>query len=192
VVCGGRPPERSPVSFVDMNNVAGARGAVEHLIELGRRRIAHIAGPLDMPAGQDRLRGFRDAMAQASLSDQTVAYGDFGLESGQSAMKRLLGIEPAIDAVFVASDLMAAGALHALHEAARRVPEDVAIVGFDDSPIATSTEPRLSSVRQPIEEQGREMTRLLLRLIRQEEQLPRQVILGTELQPRESTLAKTV
>jgi DNA-binding LacI/PurR family transcriptional regulator len=102
-------------------------------------------------------------------------------------MHRLLRRESGIDAVFVASDLMAAGALRALADSGRRVPDDVALIGFDDSPIALAAQPRLSSVRQPIEEMGREMTRLVLRLAQDESRVPRQVILGTELAIRDSS-----
>jgi DNA-binding LacI/PurR family transcriptional regulator len=187
VVVGGRPLERTDLSFVDVDNEAGGRSATEHLVGQGRQRIAHISGPLDMTAGRDRLRGYRTALARAGLDADLVEAGDFGRETGEAAMARLLARNPRLDAVFVASDLMAAGALRALQAAGRRVPTDVAVIGFDDSPIAESTSPPLSSVRQPIEEMGREMTRLVLRLAAAGNQVPRQVILGTELALRASS-----
>jgi DNA-binding LacI/PurR family transcriptional regulator len=187
VVVGGRPLERSDLSFVDIDNQAGGRSATEHLVAEGRRRIAHIAGPLDMPAGFDRLQGYRAALAGAGLEGELVEHGDFGRETGETAMERLLARDPQLDAVFVASDLMAAGALRALQAAGRSVPADVALIGFDDSPIATSTLPQLSSVRQPIEEMGREMARLVLRLSGATKPVPRQVVLGTELALRASS-----
>lgn len=188
VVVGGRPPRGTPVSFVDVDNVQGGRSAVEHLIRAGRRTVATIAGPADMPAGLDRLAGYREALAAADLerhpSLESVA--DFTLEDGERAMAALLVVRPDLDAVFVASDLMAVGALRALRAAGRRVPDDVAVVGFDDS-IAPTLDPPLTSVRQPIEEMGREMVRLLLDRLAQPTSVPRRVILETRLIPRTSS-----
>ncbi len=126
-------------------------------------------------------------MWNAGLGAELVGYGDLDRDSGEVAMARLLARDFEIDAVFAASDLMAAGALWALQAVGRRVPEDVAIIGFDDSPVAMATRPTLSSVRQPIEDMGREMTRLVLRISGAEGQTPRQMILGPELAIREST-----
>jgi DNA-binding LacI/PurR family transcriptional regulator len=189
VVVGGRPPVAGPVSYVDVDNVGGALAAVGHLVARGRRRIATVTGPLDMPAAQDRLEGCRRALAAAGLHlrPPLEAEGDFSHDGGVAAMRALLARHPDLDAVFAASDLMAAGALQVLREAGRRVPEDVAVVGFDDSPFAASTVPPLSSVRQPIEEWGREMTRVLGAGIDAERQVPRRVILATELVVRAST-----
>ena len=152
VVVGGRPPRTAEVSYVDVDNVAGARSAVEHLIASGRQTIATIAGPRDMAVGIDRLTGYRQALEAAGFTfDPELAIaGDFSQESGADLMRRILETRPDVDAVFAASDLMAAGAVQALRSASRRIPEDVAVVGYDDSPIATTTDPPLSSVRQPI------------------------------------------
>lgn len=189
VVVGGRPPRGVNVPYVDVDNRQGARSAVAHLLAAGRRRIATIAGPADMPAGVDRLAGYRDALAEAGIpADPTLeATGDFRRESGVSAMARLLEARPDLDAVFAASDLMAGGALGVLRAAGRRVPQDVAVVGFDDSPVATSTEPQLTSVRQPIEEMGREMTRLLVSGLGRDDDVSRRVILATRLVRRASS-----
>ena len=133
VVCSGRPlGRRAPVPYVDVDNVGGVAAAVRHLLDTGRRRIATIAGPQDMvgrhgPA--DRLPRRRCA---TPTGRSIVAIGDFTRESGAAAMRQLLDDDPELDAVFVASDLMAHGALRALREAGRRVPDDVAVVGFDD------------------------------------------------------------
>ncbi len=183
VVVGGRPPEGVRVSFVDNDNYGGAVAAVSHLIASGRHTVATISGPLDMEAGVARLRGYREALRSAgrSLDPSLEAEGEFTQESGAQAMRALLQRHPELDAVFVASDLMAAGALQVLNAAERRVPDDVAIVGFDDSPIALMTVPPLSTVRQSIEEMGREMVRLLLESIDERDRAPRQVILVTEL-----------
>jgi DNA-binding LacI/PurR family transcriptional regulator len=161
----GRPPGETPASYVDADNRGGASRAVGHLAGRGRRRIATIAGPLDMSVGRDRLDGYRDGLAAAGLAEagELVEAGDFSEESGAAAMERLLALPGRpVDAVFAASDLMAAGALRALRTAGRRVPEDVAVVGFEDSAVARYAQPPLTTVRQPIEDMGRQATRLLL------------------------------
>ncbi|GAB6985081.1 LacI family DNA-binding transcriptional regulator [Nocardioides pyridinolyticus] len=164
VVVGGRAGVDVASGFVDVDNVQGAGLAVAHLLERGRQRIATIAGPSDMVAGSSRLQGYAAALAAAdrTVDERLVEHGDFGQESGESAMRALLGREPALDAVFCANDLMAVGALQALREAGRRVPDDVAVVGFEDAPIARSAHPPLTTVHQSPEEMGREMVALLL------------------------------
>lgn len=184
VVCSGRPLDGANVPYVDVDQVAGVTKAVRHLIDSGRRRIATIAGPQDMVAGIERLAGYRDTVAAAGLSEM-VAVGDFTRESGAAAMHELLTAHPDLDAVFAASDLMAHAALRTLREAGRRVPEDVAVIGFDDIETAAYTEPPLTTVRQPIVELGRQGTRLLLRLAAGEDVEPA-LILPTELVIRES------
>ena len=167
VVIGGRPSGGYSGAYVDVDNTGGARAGVAHLLERGRRRIATITGPLDMMAGQDRLAGYRTALADAGrpVEDSLVEAGDFSEVSGQQAMHALLARAPEVDAVFAANDLMAVGAMRALREAGRRVPADVAVLGFDDSPLSRVTDPPLSTVRQPTDEMGRRMAELLLRLI---------------------------
>src|SRR5690606_22952432 len=149
----GRPLSPTRASYVDADNRGGGRKAVEHLVNGGRRCIATIAGRQDMAAGADRLSGYREALDAAGLAP-TVAYGDFTHASGVHAMWRLLDQRPGLDAVFVASDIMAAGALHALRRAGRKVPDDVAVIGFDDLPLAQHTQPPLTTVRQPLEQVG--------------------------------------
>jgi DNA-binding LacI/PurR family transcriptional regulator len=189
VVLGGRPGGNNAVTYVDVDNVGGARMAVEHLVATGRRRIGTIGGPLDMGAGVDRLQGYREAIQHAGLpADQSYEEsGDFGQKSGAVAMEALLDRHSDLDAVFCASDVMAAGALETLRGRRRRVPQDVAVVGFDDSPIAASTVPPLSSVSQPIEEMGREMARLLLSIIDAEGSGGKRIILATQLVVRASS-----
>ena len=188
VVVGGRPPGAG-ISYVDVDNRRGAAVAVRHLVDTGRQRVATIAGPQDMAPGADRLAGYHEALAQGgpAVEGDLIEVADFTLEGGRAAMERLLDRASAPDAVFAASDLMALGALDALRAAGRRVPDDVALVGFDDSPLASSALPGLSSVRQPIEEMGREMTRLLIQSIRQPNDPPRRVILDTRLVIRQSS-----
>jgi DNA-binding LacI/PurR family transcriptional regulator len=189
VVVGGRPPRGSQVSYVDVDNVQGARSAVEHLIETGRTRIGTIAGPQDMPAGQDRLAGYQDALDNAGIGRDAklISDGDFTHQGGAEAARRILGARPNLDAIFAASDLMAAGAVQVLRAAGRRIPEDVAVVGFDDSPSAETPDPPLTSVRQPIEEMGREMVRLLVEQLADPGSVPRTVILATQLVRRRSS-----
>jgi DNA-binding LacI/PurR family transcriptional regulator len=184
VVASGRPLARSQVPFVDVDNVGGAASAVAYLLASGRQRIATIAGPPDMIAGIDRLAGYRDTLRNSSRRS-IVAVGDFTRESGERAMKQLLRDDPALDAVFVASDVMAMGALRALRQAGRRVPDDVAVVGFDDIEDAQYTDPPLTSVRQPTMEMGREMAKLLLAIC-SGEPVTVPVILPTELAVRQS------
>jgi DNA-binding LacI/PurR family transcriptional regulator len=161
VVHGGRPAASTPIPYVDVDNIYGARQATEHLLSLGRRRVATIAGPLDMTAGQDRLTGYGLAVAAAGFEPRAV-HGDFTERSGYEAAQALLAADPGLDALFGASDLMARGALRALREAGRRVPDDVAVVGFDDLGVAQAADPPLSSVRQPIGQVARDLVRLLL------------------------------
>ena len=184
VVCGGRPLARVDLPYTDSDNAGGAETAVRHLLAQGRRRIATIAGPQDMNAGIDRLTGYRSALRDTDRRS-LIAVGDFTRESGEQAMRQLLEDDPDLDAVFVASDPMAMGALRALHQAGRRVPEDIAVVGFDDIGSARYTEPPLTTVRQPIEGLGQQMVRLLLRRFAGET-ITNPVILPTELVPRDS------
>jgi DNA-binding LacI/PurR family transcriptional regulator len=180
-VCNGRPLGGSGVAYVDVDQRGGVEAAVAHLRATGRRRIATISGPPDMVAGRDRLAAY-----QAVAGGSIVAAGDFTRESGVVAMRALLAEDPAIDAVFAASDLMAHGALQALREAGRRVPEDVAVVGFDDIALARYTDPPLTTVRQPIEQIGRTLVRQLLRLLAGSVIEPA-LVLPTELVIRDST-----
>ncbi|MFD9905522.1 LacI family DNA-binding transcriptional regulator [Streptomyces sp. NPDC059063] len=192
-VFGGRPGWAGGVDsvrYVDCDNRDGARQAVRHLAGLGRTRIAHITGALDQTSAVDRLDGFRDVLPSADR--RLVAEGDFTPAGGERAMRRLLDQYPDLDAVFAANDLSAAGALRVLRETGRRVPDDVAVVGFDDMlPVAEQADPPLTTVRQDIEEMGRLMAAMLLRGQEQGEDaddLPEgaSVVLPTELVRRES------
>jgi DNA-binding LacI/PurR family transcriptional regulator len=184
----GRRSGDEYVSYVDADNVGGARSAVSHLLSRGRRTIATITGPLDMYAAQCRLRGYQAALEGVGLKNQEslVAESDFTEDSGRRAMAELLERHPEIDGVLAASDTTAAGALQALRAAGRRVPQDVAVIGFDDFPLAQRTEPPLTTVRQPLEEMGRAMIRLLLEDMEEPSVAYRHVILRTELRVRDS------
>ncbi|GAA0963392.1 LacI family DNA-binding transcriptional regulator [Kribbella koreensis] len=150
-----------PVASVDVDNVAGARTAVEYLLSKGRRKLGTVAGPLDMTAGLDRLTGYQEAMKEAGI-EQAVAYGDFTADGGEQATLRLLDQHPDLDGIFVANDLMATATLRVLSHLGKRVPEDVAVVGFDDSVVATTTTPMLTTVRQPVEKLGARLAEMLL------------------------------
>lgn len=186
-VVAGRPPEGAPVGYVDADNAGGAARAVCHLLDRGRRTIGTVAGPADMVPGVDRRAGWHDALAGAGLepSADLVAEGDFTRAGGEAATRALLDRRGDIDGLFVASDAMAIGALDALRAAGLRVPDDVAVVGFDDSELARSAEPALTTVRQPIEQLGAEMARLLLAQLDDGEP-PSGTVLATELVVRDS------
>lgn len=188
-VFGGRPgPGAAAVPYVDCDNRGGARSAVRHLAGLGRRRVAHIAGPRDQTSATDRADGYRDVLFDADPA--LTAQGDFTVDSGARAMAELLDRRPDLDAVFAANDLMAAGALRVLRERGRRVPQDVAVVGFDDvAGVAEATDPPLTTVRQDIEGMGRLMVRLLMRVLgggEGEGAAPASVVMPTELVRRAS------
>jgi len=185
-VVAGRPRSRA-VGYVDADNEGGARAAVAHLLERGRRVIATVAGPADMAVGVDRYEGWRAALADAGHrpTKALVARGDFTRQGGAAAAAKLLDRTPDLDAVFAASDLMALGVLDALRERKQRVPRDVAVVGFDDGDLAASSDPPLTTVRQPIEQIGREMASGLLAQLDGAE--PTGVVMPTELVVRASS-----
>ncbi|MEV6330452.1 LacI family DNA-binding transcriptional regulator [Streptomyces sp. NPDC051909] len=164
-VFGGRPAASGPtVPYVDCDNRGGARDAVRHLVSLGRERIAHLAGPRDQTSALDRIAGYHDVLVDAD--PELLCQGDFTRESGARAMAELLDRRPDVDAVFASNDLMAAGALRTLRERGIRVPEDIAVVGFDDmESVVRETDPALTTIRQDIEGMGRLMVRLLMRLL---------------------------
>ncbi|MEU0223847.1 LacI family DNA-binding transcriptional regulator [Streptomyces sp. NPDC006284] len=194
VISGPRSAAESLAS-VDSDNFGGARSAVEHLLARGRRRIAHITGRLDVYGAQRRVDGYREALRDAGHEpdEGLIEAGDFTEEGGRRAMAELLRRRPDVDAVFAASDVTAAGAGQVLREAGRRIPDDVALVGYDDSAIARHMEPPLTSVRQPIEEMGRAMIDLLLTEIADRRPAAsrgldrHQVVLATELVERRSS-----
>jgi DNA-binding LacI/PurR family transcriptional regulator len=186
VITCGRPlgDRAGSVPYVDVDHAHGVTTAVRYLVRCGRQRIATIAGPQDMVAGIERLAGYRRELA-GSGRRSSVAVGDFTLESGAAAMRDLLADDPRLDAVFVASDLMAEGALRTLRREGRSVPDDVAVIGFDDVDAARCAEPALTTVRQPIEDIGRRLARQLLRLSAGEPVEPA-LVLSTRLILRQS------
>lgn len=182
----GRHPTNDRVSYIDVDNVSSSHQAVVHLLRLGHRRVATITGPMNTVVGIDRYQGYQNALMERGLPllPDLVAEGDFTDASGYAAMQLLLQAEP--DAVFCASDPMALGALRALNDAGKRVPEDVAVVGFDDAPFAAHATPPLTTVRQPTQRTGSMAAETLMEMIESPDSQPRRVILPTELVIRSS------
>jgi LacI family transcriptional regulator len=182
----GQPVNRPEISFVDVDNLVGAYSAVSHLVRLGRERIATITGPLSVPAGLDRRQGYLDALNDRNLlvDDALIAEGDFTEEGGYSAMQQLLPHK--LDALFAASDIMAFGAMRALREAGLSVPDDVAVVGFDDLPAAAYSDPPLTTIRQPILRTGIEAVEVLVDILKNGPEPARHITLTTNLIIRSS------
>lgn len=186
VVFIGRPPEGLPAPFVDLDNIAGGRLAARHLVERGRRRIAMVCGPQDMPAAVDRREGFEKELADAGIEPAWLSFGDFTLASGERETSALLESGTRFDALFASSDLMALGALKKLEGQGVRVPEDVAVIGFDDIASAADDTISLTTVINP----GRHLAELgatmLLDLIAGRD-VEQQVVLCPELAVRSTT-----
>ena len=185
-VVSARPTSPIAVSFVDVDQRLGARLAADHLLSRGRRRLATISGPLDIPSGLDRLDGYRDYLVRRGFPDVPTIEGDFTRSGGEAAARQLLAAHPDVDGLFVANDLMAEGALRAVQDLGRRVPDDIAVVGFDDSSAALDCRPLLTTVRQPVEEMAAEMAEVLLAHIATPGRLPRSVTFQPTLVIRES------
>lgn len=190
VVLGGRSAQWDG-SFVDVDNVDGGRVAAAHLADTGRRTIATISGPTTMTSGRDRLEGYGAAITAAGMSydEGLVVEGDFSEQSGWAGMEQLLAQRPDIDGVFAASDLMAVGAMRSLRAHGRRVPEDVGVIGYDGTTAAETTEPPLSTVRQPMADLGRAMAEMLLRHVEAGESTDEHLVLPVELLVRGSSVA---
>lgn len=166
-VLGGSRSAAETVPHVAADNTDGSRRAVRHLLDRGRRAVAVVAGPCDVYAAQCRLTGYRKALQESGVpeDERLVVHADFTEAGGYTAMQQLLANRPQLEAVFCASDVLAAGARTALREAGLHVPRDVALAGFGDSVVARQMDPPLTTVRQPVEEIGREMVRMLVELM---------------------------
>lgn len=174
---------------VDIDNCAAARKAVAHLLHLGHSRVACITNaPLSYTAASDRLLGYRHVLEEAGIpyDESLVRTGDFSAESGYTQMKSLIRSKVPFSAAFVASDLVAMGAKAALTEAGRRVPEDVALVGFDDLPLARFTNPPLTTVHLPVKDIARRAAEMLIQILNGQPAACRQAILDTHLVVRKS------
>jgi DNA-binding LacI/PurR family transcriptional regulator len=194
VLMGQLPVSHLP--FVDVNNVGGAVQATRHLIEHGHQRIGLITNaPPAYTASADRLTGYRQALEAAGLpfNGDWVRYGDFTWRGGEAAMSELLALTPALTAVFIASDTVALGAIQVIRRSGRRIPDDIAVVGFDDVPMAQFVDPPLTTIRLPAFGLGWGAAELLIRLIMAEEPVRNpQVLLETELIVRASCGCRTV
>jgi LacI family transcriptional regulator len=182
----GRNPANDRIHYVDCDNRAGAYQGVSHILRTGRRRVAMITGPHNTIAGMDRYQGYLDALHERGIQPipELAVEGEFTDTSGYLAMKRLLPHRP--DAVFVASDAMAIAAMRAIGEAGLCVPQDIAVVGFDDIPPAATCKPSLTTVRQPIQRTGSIAAETLIDLIEHPDPQPRRIVLPTELVIRSS------
>jgi len=169
------------VHYVDVDNTGGGRMATEHLLRIGRRRIGTIAGPQDMSAGLDRLAGWSAALSDAGLATDAVEFGDFTTTGGALAAAQLLVKYPDIDALFVASDLMAVGAMEVLAHAGRLVPGDVALVGYDNLGAANTTSPTLTTMVNPVLAMARTAGEMLIDLLTGKKVDPAPVIFAPEL-----------
>jgi len=176
----GRPETNSDITFVDTDNVSGGYLATEHLIKLGHKRVG-IIGANENTAGDDRIAGYQKALHDYgfALDPTLITFGDFSMQSGYEAMHLLLPAKP--DAVFIASDTMALGALRALREVGLRVPEDIAIVGFDDLPPAQQADPPLTTIQHPIEQLGVTAVELLSKMLNGVDAPPTHIILPAKL-----------
>lgn len=189
LVIGGRPSHTENVSYVDIDNSGISEQVVAGLAKLGRTKIGFITGRLDNPAATDRLLGYRRGLSNAGLAqdDTLVGIGNWGFKSALVAASNILESHPDVDAIYASNDLMASAAMQVLKEAGRSTPGDVAIVGFDDTPLASSLTPKLSSVRQDPEQYAKGLGDLLLAQISDDEAKPQSTILPTQIVWRESS-----
>ena len=186
VVVAGRPLHDANANYVDVDNIAGAHTALEYLLQLGHKRIGTITGDMRTTAALDRYTGYCEALQAHDLRvDETlIGEGYFTEVGGYEAMQRLLPHKP--DAIFSASDAMSLGALRAIYEAGLTVPQDIALISFDDLPPATIARPQLTTVHQPVHAFGVKAVEMLLDVMKNGPTPPRQIILDTELIVRES------
>jgi DNA-binding LacI/PurR family transcriptional regulator len=176
----------STASYVDVDNESASEDVVAHLVQIGRRRIGHVTGSRGTVSGEDRLLGYNRALDRAGVEQRFVADGDYTIESGYEGAEQLLAM--GVDAIFAGSDAMAAGAYQKIREHGLRIPDDIAVAGFDDVEFAADLDPPLTTVRQNVRSQGEMSARTLLRLLDKKDGGPRRVILPTELIIRQSTV----
>lgn len=183
-----RVPEDEDMIVIRAQNYNGAKLAVNHLLDIGCKKVAHIYGPQTIIPARERLKGFQDSVGNFEwYTEQLLTSGDFEIEGGMSATRELLKKNPDIDGIFAGNDLMAIGAIKVLLSMGIRVPEEVAVVGFDDISISKIIEPELSTVSQPIYEMGREAVNLLVKSMKNEIDIPRNTVFDVKLIKRGST-----
>ncbi|HEY7564311.1 MAG TPA: substrate-binding domain-containing protein, partial [Acidimicrobiia bacterium] len=176
-----------------VDNAAAIEEVVDHLVSIGKSRIAHISGPANWHEATDRLEGWERGLAKHKLAPESrlTEEGDWSSESGSLAMTALLDRVPDLDAVVAANDRMALGAMHVLRDRGLRIPEDVAVTGFDDIEEAAWLAPPLTSVHQPLDEMGRQAVRTLWSEVGGHETVPVAIPLRAELVIRQSTIGMT-
>lgn len=182
----GHPPQASRVPWVDVDNASGARAIAARLLETGRSHVAMIQGPQAMLATRERLDGFRVALGDRFDPALVVPTSDWSYQSGFDAMAALLDDHPEIDGVFGGCDAIAIGAMDALRSRGKTVPDDVGVVGYDDSPWARRSLPGLSTVHQPVAAMGAAMATLVLRQLGGEDLSNTHEILPTSIVWRDS------
>jgi LacI family transcriptional regulator len=193
------PPSSPPIVFlkadpstsfttIGIDNRRAAQLATEHLLALGKRRIGHVAGPLDWKEARDRRDGWLDALMQATVQPGPVSAGDWTSASGVRAFEAMLEAEPELDGVFAANDQMALGVLHVANDRGIRIPGNLAVVGFDGLPEASEFSPSLTTVRQPLRELGARAVDEVIATIdeRPGHEVGRSIVLPTELIVAES------
>ena len=188
VVYMGNTPRDESVSWVRCDDHEGGYQATWYLLDLGHTTIATLVGPENEECTLDRLAGYRQALAEARLDfePRLTGNGDWSATSGYQATQRLLATDQPLSAIFAQNDQMAVGAIHALRESGRRVPDDISVIGFDDIPLASYFDPPLTTFRQPMEEFGRQAARLLIETIQNPDRLPEQVLTHARLIKRAS------
>jgi LacI family transcriptional regulator len=187
-VCLDRAPTNDRCSVVRSNNREGGMLAVKHLLEIGYRKIAHIYGPQDLITAKERLAGYEESVKAFDwFSPSLLVPGDFHIAGGIQATEKLLQRHPDVDAIFAGNDLMAVGALKALHRMGIKVPEQVGVCGFDGIQMAEITQPELTTIAQPIYDMGALVSRILIKKIEGTAEEDRIYELGVTLVPREST-----
>ncbi len=189
IVVIDRRAQFKKVPFVGVDNLRAGYDATRHLIELGHTHIAHISGPMGLQLSQERLEGYRQALAEARLpfDPQLVVEGDFYLEGGAQGTQELLNKAPDLTALFSSNDLMALGSMKVLRESGRRVPDDISIVGLDNIFVTTLVDPPLTTVAQPLARMAEEAVRLVLKKIRGETLESEEVIFPCTLIVRGTT-----
>jgi LacI family transcriptional regulator len=182
-----QPDERVPT--VSASHLSGAREATEHLLKLGHRRIAAVTGPGGWIATEERLRGYRGALGEAGITPDPALQieSDFSTSGGRQAMQTLLALPDPPTAIFAFNDMLAIGLIQAARQHELRVPEDISVVGFDDTFEASIVQPALTTVRQPLAEMGRMAVAQLVRLLQSQRIEALHVELATKLIVREST-----
>lgn len=171
LVVNGTPHSSNPFAYVDADNAGGAFAAVEYLVNQGRKNIAVMTGDLNNTAAEQRLDGYLAAIKALEIREakSLIATGNWTREAGYELAKKLMGKNPELDAIFCSNDIMALGAIAAIQEAGKSVPEDIAVIGFDDSFLAQNSHPGLTTVRQDIVGLGMEAAKMILAILRGEE-----------------------